>query len=181
MNASRAAIDVVGAQLDEAYRAVRKRIEGLSEDEYFWKPAPDCWTVYQLPDGRWTYDYEEPDPEPAPFTTIAWRVIHIATCKVMYHEYAFGAGRLTWDELPITGSVSDAVAMLENGHELLADDLRSLATDDELAVPRLTNWGEKWPTWRIFWTMIWHDAHHGGEIGALRDLYRWARAADGGT
>jgi hypothetical protein len=22
------------------------------------------------------------------------------------------------------------------------------------------------------WTMIDHDAHHGGEIGCLRDLYR---------
>jgi len=36
----------------------------------------------------------------------------------------------------------------------------------------LTNWGEKWPAWRIFWAMIEHDLHHGGEIGALRDLYR---------
>ena len=37
---------------------------------------------------------------------------------------------------------------------------------------RLTNWGEEWPTWRIFWTMIEHDIHHGAEIGALRDLLR---------
>ena len=40
---------------------------------------------------------------------------------------------------------------------------------DEL---RLTNWGERWPTWRIFWVMAAHDLHHGGEIGCLRDLYR---------
>ena len=44
--------------------------------------------------------------------------------------------------------------------------------DDELDGPRWTNWGERWPTWRILWTMIDHDAHHGGEIGCLRDLYR---------
>src|SRR4029079_15389458 len=37
---------------------------------------------------------------------------------------------------------------------------------------RITNWGEEWPTWRVLWTMIDHDLHHGGEIGALRDLYR---------
>src|SRR5262245_23269499 len=28
------------------------------------------WTVRQLPDGRWDADYTEPDPEPAPLTTI---------------------------------------------------------------------------------------------------------------
>jgi uncharacterized damage-inducible protein DinB len=44
--------------------------------------------------------------------------------------------------------------------------------DDELDGPRWTNWGERWPAWRILWTMIDHDAHHGGEIGCLRDLYR---------
>jgi hypothetical protein len=42
----------------------------------------------------------------------------------------------------------------------------------------MTNWGEEWPAWRIFWTMIHHDAHHGGEIGALRDLYRTSHDAD---
>ncbi len=31
--------------------------------------------------------------------------------------------------------------------------------------------GERWPTWRIFWTMIQHDAHHGAEIAMLRDLW----------
>jgi hypothetical protein len=36
----------------------------------------------------------------------------------------------------------------------------------------MTNWGEEKPTWRIIWTMIEHDVHHGAEIGVLRDLYR---------
>jgi uncharacterized damage-inducible protein DinB len=44
--------------------------------------------------------------------------------------------------------------------------------DDEYDGPRWTNWGERWPAWRILWTMVDHDAHHGGEIGCLRDLYR---------
>ena len=44
--------------------------------------------------------------------------------------------------------------------------------DDQLDGPRWTNWGERWPAWRVLWTMVDHDAHHGGEIGCLRDLYR---------
>jgi hypothetical protein len=61
--------------------------------------------------------------------------------------------------------------MLDIGHGLLTEDLAALG-DDGLDVSVLTNWGERWPAWRIFWTMVHHDAHHGGEIGALRDLYR---------
>jgi hypothetical protein len=57
------------------------------------------------------------------------------------------------------------------GHALLTRDLAEL-TDADLERPVLTNWGEEWPAWRIFWTMIDHDAHHGAEIGVLRDLYR---------
>ena len=61
--------------------------------------------------------------------------------------------------------------MLDAGHALLTEDLAEM---DDVSLDREvpTNWGEGWPAWRIFWTMIHHDAHHGGEIGALRDLYR---------
>jgi hypothetical protein len=80
-------------------------------------------------------DYEDRDPVPAPFTTLAWRLFHVASCKVMDHEWAFGPAELTWLTIERPETV------------------------------------EEWPTWRIFWTMIQHDAHHGGEIGCLRDLY----------
>ena len=32
----------------------------------------------------------DPAPEPAPFTTIGWRLVHVALCKVIYHEWAYG-------------------------------------------------------------------------------------------
>jgi hypothetical protein len=44
--------------------------------------------------------------------------------------------------------------------------------EEQMDRPVSTNWGDIWPAWRIFWTMIDHDAHHGGEIGCLRDLFR---------
>lgn len=163
-------------QLDEAYRGIRSRVDGLTDSEFWWEPAPGCWTIRQRPDGRWAADYAEPDPEPAPFTTIGWRLVHVAECKIMYHEYAFGPGRLTWPEIDSAHTADAAIAQLEQGQALLVDDLRSLATDD-LERAALTNWGETWPAWMIFETMIHHDLHHGAEIGALRDLYRATRAA----
>jgi hypothetical protein len=57
------------------------------------------------------------------------------------------------------------------GQQLLRADLEGLS-DVGLDALRWTNWGEQWPAWRILWTMIDHDAHHGAEIGCLRDLHR---------
>jgi hypothetical protein len=165
-------IELLTQQMDEAYQLVWGRLQGIGDEEYFWAPVPDCWTVFQLADGRWTYHYEIPAPEPQPFTTVAWRVTHLALCKIMYHEYAFGPAALTWPTIETPASVADALVVLAHGQRLLSDDLSSHAGDADLDAPRRTNWGESWPTWRIFWTMIHHDAHHGGEIGCIRDLYR---------
>jgi len=163
-------VELLAAELEEAYQTLRRRLEGLNDEEFFWEPAPGCWTVRPLPDGRWTADYEQPDPAPPPFTTIGWRLVHVAGCKIMYHEYAFGPGRLTWDEVDVPHTAAGAIAQLEAGHALLRADLDGLE-DEDLDGMRLTNWGERWPTWRILWTMVFHDLHHGGEMACLRDLY----------
>lgn len=164
-------VSILITEMDDAWETLRRRLDGLTDAEFFWEPAPDCWTVHTTEDGRWVTDYADPAPEPAPFTTIAWRLVHLAACKVMYWEYAFGPGRLTWDELHVPATADDAIAWLEDGHRRLRSSLADLA-DADLDDVRLTNWDERWPTWRIFWTMIYHDLHHGAEIACLRDLYR---------
>jgi DinB superfamily len=158
-------------ETDEAYEILLRCIGDLTDEEYAWEPGPDAWRVFRGEDGRWTHDYAEPDPEPSPFTTIGWRVAHVATCKVMYHEWAFGPQRLTWLTIETPHDVEGALAMLREGHDLLRADLAAL-DEPGLNAEVLTNWGEPWPAWRIFWTMIHHDLQHGGEIGALRDYLR---------
>jgi hypothetical protein len=172
----RAAVDLLAREMSETFHDMRSRLHSLSEAEFFWEPISGSWTVFET-EGRWEHHYAEPDPEPAPFTTIAWRLTHIAMCKVMYHEYAFGPAELTWHTLETPGTPDSAIEMLDAGHALLTEDLAGIA-DADLERAVLTNWGERWPVWRIFWTMIHHDAHHGGEIGALRDLYQSIRATE---
>jgi hypothetical protein len=162
------------ATMQEAYERLRSRLEGLTEEEFFWQPVPDCWTIYPHESGRWTYDYAVPDPEPAPLTTIAWQLVHVAACKVMYHEWAYGPARRTWPELDVPCTVTDTLTLLDRGQMLLQDDLQRLS-EAQLDEPVLTNWGERWPAWRIFWVMTDHDALHGGVVGHLRDLYLWTR------
>jgi hypothetical protein len=157
--------------MDEAYQLLHNRLSGLSDEEFFWEPVPGCWTVHQDEQGCWVEDYEQPEPEPAPFTTIGWRLVHVALCKIMYHEYAFGPRKLTWDNIEIPHSAASTLAVLEKGQALLKESLLQLQ-DADLDQMVLTNWGEQWPIQRIYWVIILHDLHHGGEIGCVRDLYR---------
>jgi hypothetical protein len=170
-------VELLAAEMDEAYRGMRSLLDGLDDEEFFWEPVPQPWTVFRDGSGRWTYHYAEPDPVPAPFTTIGWRLVHVALCKVMYHEWAFGARVLDFTNVENPGDVASSIAMLEDGHALLSNDLAVLA-DSDLDRTVLTNWGEPWPAWKIFWTMTQHDEHHGAEIGVLRDLHRTIRAGD---
>jgi uncharacterized damage-inducible protein DinB len=175
--AIRSRCELLALQMREAYEPLRRRVDGLTDEEFYWEPVPGAWTVRQLPDGRWDADYEEPDPDPSPFTTIGWRLVHVATCKVVYHDHAFGPGKMSWATLDHPHTTEQAIGMLEEGQRLLTEDLANL-DDAGLDVEVATNWGEQWPAWRIFWTMIDHDSHHGGEIGALRDLYRLRGATE---
>ena len=161
-------------ETDEAYEILLQCIGDLTDEEYTWEPGPDVWRVFLDENAHWTHDYLEPDPVPSPFTTIGWRIAHVATCKVMYHEWGFGPRRLTWLTIDTPHDVAGALAMVREAQRLLRADLAGL---DEAALDAevLTNSGEPWPAWRIFWTMIHHDLQHGGAIGALRDFLRTSR------
>lgn len=41
---------------DEVWERTRERLDGLTDEEYFWEPAPGCWSVRQRRDGRWAHD-----------------------------------------------------------------------------------------------------------------------------
>ncbi|MGH9226456.1 MAG: hypothetical protein ACRD2W_22300 [Acidimicrobiales bacterium] len=61
-------------------RRAMARLDGLTDDEYFWEPVAGCWTVRRDPaSGRMDVDRALPAPEPPPVTTIAWRIVHICS------------------------------------------------------------------------------------------------------
>jgi hypothetical protein len=51
-------------QMDEVYARLRRRLEGLTDEEYLWEPVPGCWTIHRDRSGAWVSDYAEPDPQP---------------------------------------------------------------------------------------------------------------------
>ncbi len=65
---------------------LRPRLDGLTDDEYFWQPVPGCWTISRRGEdsapvsvgaGQFTMDHGKPATEPEPVTTIAWRLAHL--------------------------------------------------------------------------------------------------------
>lgn len=64
-------------------------------------------------------------------------VLHMGSCKVMYDDYAFGAGTLFWDQPAVqpwqegAAPMEEATAWLRETHHRLVEHVGAL-TDDEL-------------------------------------------------
>nr|WP_307837773.1 DinB family protein [Actinoplanes rishiriensis] len=66
------------------------RLTGLTDDEYFWEPADGCWTLRSDENGKFVLDMVQPEPKPPPLTTLAWRIIHVATVMSTRTSTFFG-------------------------------------------------------------------------------------------
>lgn len=173
------ALALIETQMREAYDEVRERLDGLTDDEMFWAPVEKIWTVHPDEAGTWLIDYaadgdwpDWTDPEPPPFCTIAHRLAHLGSCKIMYHDYAFGPATGSWANPQLAPhTTADALALFDEGQARLLSGVATL-TEDDLQTERKTNWGTTLPTWRLLWILTHHDMLHGSEIGLIRDLYR---------
>jgi hypothetical protein len=45
-------VNLLLAEMDEVYPTLRLRLEGLTDEEFFWEPVPSCWTVRLGEDGH---------------------------------------------------------------------------------------------------------------------------------
>lgn len=166
--------DVLRQQWSSSCDRLLARLSGLTDEEYRWEPVPGCWNVRPSPDSPsgWMVDYPRVHPPPPPFTTIAWRLLHIADGNTIYWEHSFGPGlRNFWDLAP-HGDASGAIEYLRDSQEPITATLAELH-DAELDVPRPTHFGHTWPARRVIAVLIDEQVHHGAEVGVLRDLYRY--------
>lgn len=164
---------------DWVWGRTRSRLEGLSDEEYFWEPYPGCWTVRRLAGGSWVSDWVGTEPAIPPLTTIAWRMIHLVGC--------YGGARNaewlgvtvdlppseSWDPPPRTAAA--AIERLENAHRRWRAVLEA-ADDDCLALPLGPIGRQYAQEARASFVahMLDEVIHHGAELGVMRDLYRAA-------
>jgi len=159
----------------------RPRLEGLTDEEYRWLPAPNRpWDLVDDPDG--TSRYTDPAADDVVVPTIAWRLMHIAVgCFHIRTSTFFGDGSIPADatmfdprHLPATvpGTAAEALAFLGHSHQQWSDGIAGL-TPEELAAPlgpRGAHFAES-PMSDLVLHINREVMHHGGEICLLRDLY----------
>lgn len=166
----------------------------ITDEEYFWEPVPGCWSVRRrsagpgaratalsgAPDGEWGRDTAPyPHPSPPPFTTIAWRLTHLAEMLTVGADHTpSGSRTLTRDDYRVSGDAATAVAAFEQGaaawRQVLATaDDTALDTVGYCSYPHGSHPEE--PFVDIVWWVNQEVLHHGAEIALLRDLFRARR------
>lgn len=148
---------------------LRPRFEGLTDDEYFWQPVPDCWTVH--PDGSIDFDY--PEPTPAPFTTIAWRLAHVIVgVFAMRNHSHFGAPSADYQSWQYAADAATALQQLDEQYQTWIAGVRGLS-DEDLNRPCGPAEGPyaEYPIIALVLHINREFIHHGAEIACIRDLY----------
>lgn len=161
---------------------LRPRLDGLTDEEYFWEPVDGCWNLRPLDGGRWRMDKADTPARSGPFTTIAWRMTHVSVevLESRYRAFFGGEGPTMWapgqrildgGELP--GSATGGIANLERAYTRWRDAIAGLS-EEQLLAPlgeKGANFGTD-PMAALVLHLNRETMHHGGEICLLRDLYR---------
>ena len=172
------------AQWDFGVENLTATLQGLTDEEYFWEPVPGCWSVRRRADvttadwhgsGEWVLELDLPDPDPPPFTTIAWRLSHLACWVTLRADYTTGTKAMTWADYAMPASAESARAALSDAAAAWREALTTASDDDLSQVGRSQMpWGldPTLPFIDIAWWVNKELLHHGAEIALLRDLYR---------
>ena len=157
------AAELLATQVRHAWDNTRRVLDGVTEEEYFWEPAPNAWSVRPRRPGvtgfgRGDFVCEDiwPPPDPVPIPTIAW---------------TFGEARLRLSDIEVPGDRAGGLAWLEAAQERLAAAVDALS-DEEVFEYRAAHWGQHLPVAHLISSMISENVHHIAEVGVLRDLHR---------
>jgi hypothetical protein len=170
-------------QLDWHWREhLRPRLDGLTDDEYLWEPVRDAWNVrprgtstapVQAGNGPFTIDFAFPEPDPAPVTTIAWRIGHLVVGVLGARAAAhFGGPPVDYDTHEYPGDAATALAQLDASYAAWTDGVRGLGEEGlrRPCGPPEGPYAEA-PMAALVLHINREAIHHGAEIALLRDLY----------
>ncbi|MEV6161816.1 DinB family protein [Streptomyces sp. NPDC052052] len=167
--------------LDDVRTRTLDRLDGLTDAEYLWQPVASCVTVRKAADGMFRADPRPAaDVRPAPFTTIAWRTWHIgADCLRGYGRF-FGDDSPSGDRHRWPGTATEGVQVLSDEWSRFRARVASLG-DDGLLRPMGRRAGAFGHESYLLLALHALDeaAHHGAEIGVLRDLHLHGFAGEG--
>lgn len=163
------------------FGSVTIRMQGLTDDEFFWKPVPDAFCLRREDDGLY---YEWPPGSQGeatpPVTTIAWRMAHVALgCFVSRWHSHFAEPLADPYAIAFPSTAAEALgfleewknkwqrAVLDGGDDGLWRPIGPYEYDTEIM-----QLGVNDPFVGVVMHMNREVMHHGAEICLLRDLYR---------
>lgn len=172
--------DVLLDQLDFVWvRQARPRLEGLSDEEYFWEPVQDCWSLHPDPNasgehaGGLIMDSQRSGSALDPVTTIAWRMGHIIAHILKPRTYGiFGDAGAYRDDHVFAGTAAAALDQLDEAYLGWKTGFASL-TDHHLAEPigPEEHYFEGQPMAALILHVNREVLSHIAEVALLRDLY----------
>jgi DinB superfamily len=170
-------------QVDWHWREqLRPRYDGLTDEEYLWEPVKNSWNIHPRGEGRaaiaagsgeFVIDFAYPEPEPAPVTTIAWRLAHVVVgvlgARVASH---FGGPPVNYETFDYAGTAAVALQQLDEGYQAWRDGVAALDAEG-LARPCGSAEGPfaSYPMASLVLHINRELLHHGAEIALLRDLF----------
>lgn len=150
------------------------RLDGLTDAEYLWEPVASCMTLRADADGVFRADPRPAgDVRPAPFTTIAWRIWHIgADCLRGYGRFFEDQSRSGDDRHLWPGTATEGVQVMADDWSRFRTQVESLG-DDRLLRPMgpIADPYAHESYLLLALHALDEAAHHGAELGVLRDLY----------
>jgi DinB superfamily len=166
-------VEVLLRLWEQSARRLRERCRGLTDAEFFWEPVPDCWNI--RPDdthpGGWSYEYEFAPADPAPLTTIGWRLVHLIAGNRIYWNHGFGDGTMTFPDLVVPHTAGSALDAWRDSRVPITTWLTH-ATGADLAELRPSHLpSRQMSAGDQVRTLVDEQIHHGAEIGLLRDLF----------
>ncbi|WP_018635933.1 DinB family protein [Parafrankia elaeagni] len=162
---------------------LRDRLDGLTDDEYFWEPGPGCWNVrprgtgsapVQGGSGAMTIDFAVPAPDPSPFTTIAWRLGHVIVGVLAMRNAAhFGGPPTDYFSFEYAPTAAAALAQLDTEYARWLAGVESLK---EAGLARPCGEAEgpyaEYPLAALALHIHRELIHHLAEVCLIRDLYQ---------
>src|SRR4051812_5208262 len=171
-------------------------LSGLTDTEYFWEPVSGGWSVRRVDDAvaplddvwgddQWGLEIEYPEPQPSPFTTIAWRMAHmtqsalVAAAAIRGRRAPSGFVDNAWPEFRSLPTTADAA--VARWHAAIGMVVEMLASASHQDLERAEH--QQWeptpqPVWRhVEYFAYFEPASHGAEVRLLRDLFRHTSTA----
>src|SRR5262245_16811847 len=165
------------AMWDYVIEVLTERVQGLTDEEFLWEPAPVTWTVRPNPaGGRNLVDVEiwAPSGDPAPPRTIAWSTGHLGSGVAIRAGWLVGADGAKAEDFDWPRTAEDGVRFMFDGLATWRNGLATMTDADLDAVGRSAyplGRDPDLPLIEIVWWVTKELTWHAADIWYVRDLF----------